>query len=108
VIAHWRRIIGRALLAGGLALVGYQILIWYRLGLWESFSLSVVVEGFAYFLGLLIWYFPFSSSEGVDMIMTFQVSQLPTLVYRFFETIPLSGFMMVLGYFLLKWEKYLG
>lgn len=108
MIAHYRRILGRALLAGGFALISYQILIWYRVGLWERFSLSVVVEGSAYFLGLLIWYFPFSSSEGVDMIMTFQTSQLPSVVYRFFETIPLSGFMMVLGYFLVKWEKYLG
>lgn len=103
-----RRRVGLLSFLSGILLFLYQVYLWRHFGEWMGFSLSIPVEGFTRLLG---WFFssvPFASSDGVDMLMSFHTSQLPLLAFRLLETIPLAAFLVGMGYFLLRWEKYLG
>jgi len=108
VIATLRKSLGRASFLAGAGLLLYQIYLWRQNGKWTSYSLVVVLESFVHSWGYVMTYIPFSSPEGIEMVFLFKASHMPVLLFRFFDTVPLSGFLMVLGYFLVRWEKYLG
>lgn len=108
MIVTLRRTIGRFALFGGAGLLVYQVVQWKLQGLWKPFPLTVAVELIMHLIGEMMIYIPFVTPEGVDMFLTFHASQLPGLLFRLFQVIPLSGFLLVMGYFFVKWEKYLG
>ncbi|MBI3128777.1 MAG: hypothetical protein HYZ11_14325 [Candidatus Tectomicrobia bacterium] len=103
-----RKTIGRLALVGGAGLLVFQVVQWRQQGIWTAFPLGILLEGFMRLIGTLMGMLPFVTPEGVEMFLYFDISQLPGVLHRFFLVLPLSGFLLVLGYFCLRWEKYLG
>ncbi|OGL64217.1 MAG: hypothetical protein A3J27_09530 [Candidatus Tectomicrobia bacterium RIFCSPLOWO2_12_FULL_69_37] len=108
LIVTLRRTIGRLALLAGAGIVVYQGVYFKQHGLWRPFSLTLVVEGVMRLIGEVMVYLPFVAPEGVEMFLSFQASQLPGALFRLFHVVPLSAFLLALGYFFVKWEKYLG
>ena len=103
-----RKRLGWTLFLGGYILLAYEIYLWRKSGVWGQFPLSLAVEWFMRRSGEVVAYVPFIHREGVDMWENFLISDLPYYVARFFRIIPISGTMLVIGYFFIRWEKYLG
>jgi hypothetical protein len=51
---------------------------------------------------------PVASSESVYMLGSFNNSDFPVYLQRFFNLVPLSVFMLFTGNLMWKWEKILG
>ncbi len=107
-IAWIRNRLGWALFIGGYVLLAYEIYLWRKSGVWNQFPLSLAVEWSMHRSGEVLKLIPFIQPEGADMWANFLISDLPFFVERFFRVIPISGFSLVLGYFFIRWEKYLG
>ncbi len=108
IIAWIRKRLGWTLFLGGYALLAYEIYLWRKGGAWSQFPLSLVVEWVIHRGGEVIVYFPFVHPAGVEMWENFLISDFPYYAARFFRVIPISGSMLVVGYFFIRWEKYLG
>jgi hypothetical protein len=99
---------GSLLFLGGLLIVGFQLYLWLREGVWSPYPLSGVVEHAIRGTGGMMEVLPFVKSESVHLVANFEISDFPGYLRRFFETIPLSAFLIVTGHFCLKWSKYMG
>ena len=103
-----RNRIGWTLFLGGAALVVYEIYIWLTMGFWRQYPLAFAVEWAVRGVADVMEYVPIFKSESVQSWAVFSVSDLPSYPSRFFKIVPLSGFSLVLGYFFMRWEKFLG
>lgn len=103
-----RKRLGWTLFLGGAALLAYEIYIWRTIGLWSQFPLALAVEWVVHRIADVMEYVPVAKPQSVQSLALFSVSDLPSYLSRFFKIIPLSGFSLVLGYFFIRWEKYLG
>ncbi len=108
IIAWIRKRLGWTLFLGGYALFAYEVYLWRKGGTWTPFPLSLAVEWVIHRGAEVIEYAPFVHPTGVEMWENFRISDLPYYVARFFRVIPISGSMLVVGYFFIRWEKYLG
>ena len=108
VLTTLRKTIGRLALFGGAGLLIFQVVKWKQQGVWPSYPLGILLDAFMHLIGAVMGFLPFVTPEGVEMFTYFQFSQLPGVLFRFFHVVPLAGFLLVLGYFCVRWEKYLG
>ncbi len=107
-IAWIRNRLGWTLFIGGYLILAYEIYLWWNSGFWNQFPISLVVEWSIHTSADVAEYVPFIHPDGVEMLRLFLVSDLPFYAARFFKVIPTSGFILVLGYFFIRWEKYFG
>ncbi len=103
-----RKKMGSLLFFGGIALAGFQVYFWMREGVWSPYPLSGVVENAIRGTGGMMEDMPFVKAESAHLAANFEISDFPGYLRRFFETVPLSAFLVVTGHFFLKWSKYLG
>jgi hypothetical protein len=107
-IAWIRNRLGWTLFIGGYVLLAYEIYLWRKSGVWNQFPITLVIEWFIHSAGDVVEYVPFIHPDGVEMLRLFLISDLLLYLERFLRVIPISGFTLVLGYFFIRWEKYLG
>lgn len=103
-----RRKFGSLLFFGGFLIAGFQLYLWLREGVWSPYPLSGVVENAIRGAGGMMEDMPFVKAESVHLAASFEISDLPVYLRRFFETVPMSAFLIVTGHFCLKWTKYVG
>jgi hypothetical protein len=103
-----RKQLGRLFLLGGVGLAGYQVWLWYLNGTWPPYPMAFLVQEMINSLGNLLESMPGASSESTSAWASFRSSEFPFYVRRFLEVIPASGFLLLSGNFLFKWEKYMG
>lgn len=108
VVATLRKTAGRLSLLGGAGLLVFQLVHWKQQGAWKAYPLGLALEAFMHAVGTVMSFLPFATPEGVEMFLYFQASDLPGVLARFFSFVPLSGFCLAMGYFFVRWEKYLG
>jgi len=103
-----RKRLGWTLFIGGYVLIAYEIYLWRKSGVWNQFPFSLVIEWSIHRSAEVADYVPFVHPDGVELLANFLISDLPINAGHFFKIIPISGFSLVLGYFFIRWEKYLG
>ncbi|MEE9273836.1 MAG: hypothetical protein V3V62_00825 [bacterium] len=103
-----RKKIGKYALISGVGLLLYQGFLFWRMGEWVPFPLAIVVERTVTFWGGVLAQVPMASPEGVETFENFRIGDLPPFLARFFRFTPISGVLIVVGSFLLRWKEYLG
>lgn len=104
----FKRRIGTLLFFGGVVLVGFQVYLWMREGVWSPYSLSTVMEGAIRGTGDMISDLPFVEAESARVASRFRISDFPGSLRRFCDAVPLSVLLVGTGHFFLRWNKIFG
>jgi hypothetical protein len=104
----YRKNVGRILFLGGICLALFEAFIWYQKGAWKPYPLSMVLVKIVHSTGDLLQDLFLVKDSSSSSLLYFKISDLPNYVERFFTVMPVSAFSILLGYFLFKWETYMG